>query len=232
MKNILFAIISFTIAVLLPIYYDDVLVFLVTKVGAGWVFGTIYIRVLVIAFFAIGLYALFQLGDRLKKIKFIWVFLIAIGPGFGISFIEPIYQNDYGTYNSDFKPENIVQLEEYMPIDLSNSKEKKLIAFFTTSCPHCKVASRRIGYNFEGGQNIKMNAIFPGTMEDADSFIADNNGSEFNYYAIDNDSLFLALSGGSFPSLFLLSNENEVISHWTGDGINYSCLDYLANEEP
>ena len=232
MKNILLAILLLAVAVVLPIYFYDVLVFLVTKLGSGWVFGTIYIRILVIVLTAIAFYSIFQAIPKTRKLKFIWVFLIAMGPGFGISFIAPIYESDYGTYTTDRNPDNFLELDELAGTNLGSSSSKKIVAFFTTSCPHCMVASTNLGYNIAAGQQVEVNAVFPGTKEDADKFIANNNGQAFNYYTIDNDDVFVGIAGNFFPSIFLLSEDNTVIRHWSGDGVNFTCLDYLLDLEP
>lgn len=170
--------------------------------------------------------------SKTKGIKFKWVFLIALLPGFGISFITPIYQFDYGTHTTGFKPKGFERLDQFIDLNLEADRKKKLVVFFTTTCPHCKNASEELGYNMESGQKIKVNAIFPNKGEAINTFIKNNNGSTFNPFGLDNDALFLELSGGYFPSLFLLDENNEVISNWSGDGINYTCLDYLKTIEP
>lgn len=232
MKNILLAILFLALAFTVPFFFYEVLIFLVAKLGAGWVFGTIYIRLLVIILTAISFYLIFQAIPKTRKLKFMWVFLIALGPGFGISFIAPIYQGDYGMFSSDFRPSYFSDLDDKTGSKITSNNSKKLVAFFTTTCPHCKVASNNLGYNLEAGQALEVNAFFPGTKEDADKFISTNNGKEFNYYTINDDDFFLGLSGNYFPSIFLLDENNAPLYHWAGEGVNFTCLDYLLDLEP
>jgi glucan phosphoethanolaminetransferase (alkaline phosphatase superfamily) len=99
--SILFLVLAFII----PLFYDGILDFFVVNLKSGWVFGSIYIRLIVIILFTVFLYLLFSLFERTRKIKFIFVFLISLLPGFGISFIKPIYDIDYGMFDDSMEIE-------------------------------------------------------------------------------------------------------------------------------
>lgn len=229
--RILFSVIFLAAAFITPLYFDSLLSGIVETTGLGWVFSTILIRLLVIIFLAISLRLIFSMFAKTKTLKVWLIFLIALLPGFGISFISPIYITDYGMLTDDMKLENIEVLEIEIGGKLILEDSYNLVAFFTTSCPHCKAASEKLGANIKGGQKIQVTAIFPGEEGDTHAFLEEHKGLDFTSYLIDHDDLFLDLSGGTFPSMFLLDKDGKTVYHWTGDQLNYTGLDYLKSLE-
>lgn len=228
-KNSLIFILFTTISIAGGIFHNDILFFIVSKIGLSWLITSILIRILVIVFFAIAVHRLIKIFKRFRNAKFIYVLLICLLPGFGISFITPIYVTDYGDFSDDFKLNNITELENQTNSKLLPETGYALVAFFSTTCPFCKEESKKLGTNIDAGQKITVNAIFPGTDEDTKKFLEENKGEKFNYFLLDNDPLFIDLSGGTFPSLFLIDSNGETIKHWQGDALNYSSLDYLKS---
>jgi hypothetical protein len=227
--RILSALVLLAVACVVPLYFEQVLFFMVGKLHIGWILSTILIRLLVILLVFFALKQFFRLSERLSKIKSWLVLLIAILPGFGISFIAPIYSFDYGNFNSDFVLTNTAALEDSLKADLIPQSDYAIIAFFTTSCPHCMAASNKLGINIEGGQNVPVTTIFPGTEGDSKAFLEKNRGQKFNAFQMDNDHYFVQLSGGAFPSIFLINHEGTTLKHWIGDELNYTALDYLKS---
>ncbi|MCB9222809.1 MAG: hypothetical protein H6582_01425 [Crocinitomicaceae bacterium] len=220
------------LSIIIPLYYYPVLEFFVISLKSGWVFGSIYIRLIVIILFTIFLYLLFSKFERTKKIKFIYVLLISLAPGFGISFISPIYDVDYGMIDDSFKIEQIEELSSATGGEYQFKGNRAILAFFTTTCPHCKAVSHKLGVNKDAGQALEVNAFFPGTREDTDVFLDKYNGSTFNSYLIGTDEEFTKMAGYTFPSVFVIDRDGSILKHWTGDMINYTALDYLAELEP
>lgn len=232
MIKILIGILLLTLAILIPVYYfNTLLAFFVGNLSLGWVVSTILIRLVVIILVILSLTSFKKSAARLSKIKQWIIVAIAFPVGFGISFISPIYTVDYGMFNDGVQLQNLSTLEQEMNGKLLTAEGSSLIAFFTSSCPHCMAASYRLGLNIQAGQKVPVHAIFPGTEEDTQEFIENNNGSAFNVHRIQNDSLFVAISGGTFPSLFLLDQNGKTTHHWVGDELNYSALDYLKSLE-
>ena len=227
-KFLLFSLLALGIAVIIPLFFRESLFFMVGSMHLGWLVSTVLLRLAVILFVAFFLHYLFKLLMSKRRIRFIWTFLIALLPGFGLSFIYPIYNIDYGMLSDDFKMTGKSYLDEKMtkqPLPEGYA----LYAFFTTTCPHCKEASERLGTNIRGGQEVAVNILFPSTPEDAQKFLAEHNGEAFNYGLIDSDSAFITISGGSFPSIFLVDNAGNTTHHWTGDELNYTTFDYLKS---
>lgn len=230
--RILLVLVCFGLAFIIPFHFEKILIFSVSSIGLGWVLSTILIRVLVILLVSIALFKIKALaGKKLQRIKSWMVVLIALVLGFGISFISPIYNVDYGSLSDDKKLENLDLLEAEIDYVTGTNSKYCLVAFFTTGCPHCKAASERLGVNIDAGQKTEVVAIFPGTQEDTDKFLKKHKGQKFNSRIINNDALFVGISGGAFPSMFLLDENGNTLNHWTGDELNYTALDYLKSLE-
>lgn len=229
LSRIIISVIALSVAVIIPFFFAELLYWFAPI--TGWVVGTILIRLLVILLTTVALHQLFKSFSRTSRIKAWITVLIALPVGFGISFLEPIYAVDYGLFNDGMKLEKIEELEQKASIRIKPAKGHALIAFFTTTCPHCMAASEKLGFNLEHAQKIPVTAIFPGSMEDADAFLQKHGGQNFNHSVIDDDELFIGLTGGVFPSIFLIDEKGETTFHWTGDELNFSALDYINSLE-
>jgi len=218
------------ISVLIPFKFYYLLFTLVIDLNSGWVFGTFFIRALVIIFFTIGLHLIFSHFKKTQKIKFIYTLLMSLLPGFGISFIQPIYNVDYGLYSTEYK----LDYEDFKMTTgelLDNEKNNHIIAFFTPDCGHCQTASYLIGINEMAGQEINTYAIFNSDMASIQKFLGDNQGDEFFAHNIGDMDKYLYYSEFEFPSIYLLDSEGTTLNHWTGDMFNYSALDYILDME-
>ncbi len=223
------AIAALLLCFLIPIYFNDLLQILVVKLGSGWVFSTIYLRLMVIIFLAVSLNFLFKAFEKTRKLKFWITFIIAILPGIGISFIAPIYEGDYGYVQNSQLPElSMASLQEATNNAFELNGEQQIVCFFTSTCPHCKALSRKLGMNIQGGQNIQVNAFFPGENEARESFINENNGTEFKSFTIDGE-LFVQNAGNTFPATYLIDKDGNTLNFWSGDHINFSTLDYFLD---
>lgn len=220
------------LAMLIPFNYYSLVKFSVIDLSAGWVFSTVYLRFLCIVFFVIALFLVFSLFKRTSRIKFIFVFLIGLAPGFAISFISPIYKTDYGDFSDDLTLENTRILKEYTKGAYDAHGKRHLVGFFSTDCGHCRNTASKIGINQTSGQSIEVHAFFAEQKEDIMEFINNCNGAFFSIYQMGNPDLFLSISGFELPSIFLIDRDGSTIKHWKGDVVNYTALDYLSDVEP
>lgn len=230
-KRILFGLFFLAISIVIPFFFNDLLFFTVGSLHIGWVLGTILIRLAVIVFVFVALVQFFRLSEKTRRVRTWITFTLALLLGFGISFISPIYNVDYGNLHDDFSLADPTALEDSLSADIIPEKGHSVIAFFTTSCPHCMAASTKLGINLNAGQTTPVTAIFPGTESDATQFLQKNRGEKFNLQLMDNDDYFVKLSGGAFPSIFLIDSQGNTTCHWTGDELNYTSLDYLKSLE-
>lgn len=223
--KVLLTIVFFALAFITSILLYDVLDFFVINLKSGWVFGSFYIRFLVICFFAIGLHLLVSIVRKERRPKFIVTFLIAILPGFGISFLTPVYDIDYGTYGDELKLIDTDSLETFTEGSFDFKEERTIVTFFTTTCPHCMAVSQKLGTNLAAGQEVAVVTFFPGTKEDSEHFLEQNNGQDFEMHLIGSQTNFKRAGGNVFPSVFVVGPDGTTEQHYTGDVINYTVLD-------
>lgn len=200
---------------------------LIDKLSLGWVMSNSIARLIVCLTFARGL----QLIVQTFKPNFNGLLLIIIGliAGFGVSFISPIYESDFGDHSTTDITIDHDGLTALTDGKYQIKNQPYVVAFFTTSCPHCKAASKNIGFLSQRDRMVPVIAIFPGNKEDTKTFLLENNGQFFEHYILDNDEYFIKNSGSAFPSIFLINEKGETIKHWFGDLLNYTALDYLES---
>lgn len=198
---------------------------LIYKTDLGWVISTVLVRIFICITFARG----FQLTFHFFKPQFnaILLFVIGLLIGFGISFITPIYEFDYG----DFKREgNLIEHDILSDITDGAYQIKKkpyIMAFFTPNCPHCKSASSMLGFANSIDNSPEIIALMPGSDIEIDSFLIKNNGLQFEIFKIKDSDFFFKNSGASFPSIFLIDSDGKTIGHWFGEEFNFTALDYI-----
>lgn len=215
------------LATLLGIYLNEVITWIVEMSGLSWVITSIAMRLLVIVLFSFSLRSILHALSKGSNWKYITFFLIALVPGFGLSFLTPIYQTDYGMWDDELQLEEYNQLPRLTNGSFLPQEEPHIIAFFSTDCDHCQLVSEKLGSNQRAGQKLPVHAFFSGTKENADRFMLEHKGDQFNQHFIPNDSIFLAYSGYSFPSVFHMSKDGDVLHHWSGDLLNFTALDQL-----
>lgn len=227
--SLVLGIVFIGIAIYIAIYLTDVSKNLIEKLGFGWVMATIVARTLVCLSFGRGLQLIVQ--SFAPHIKGIIVFLIGFVLGFGFSFLSPIYQSDYGDFST---VDNIISVDHQGLTELTNGNyqiknQPYILVFFTSTCSHCKAASKNIGYLSQLGKMPPIIAVFPGNEENTRTFLNENNGQTFEYYRISDEQFFIENSGAAFPSIFLINEKGETMKHWFGELLNYSALDYLES---
>lgn len=215
------------LSIALSLFLSEVITWTVETTGFSWVVTSIVMRLLVIVFLSLFIRRTLLELNKGKTWKYYIFFLIALLPGFGLSFLTPIYETDYGMWDDELELAEHDQLPKLTFGSFRLPEERHIIAFFSTDCDHCQLVSEKLGSNQRAGQEIPVHAFFSGTKENADRFMQEHKGEQFQQHFIPNDSIFLAYSGYSFPSVFLMEPNGEVIYHWSGDLLNYTALDKL-----
>jgi len=215
------------ISIYLSFNFESVVKKSIFRTDFSWVISTILLRAVIVVAFARGTQLIIDVFQ--SRLKSIFSFLIALPLGFGVSFISPIYEFDYGDYSTKERSVDHISLTELTDGNYQIKTSPYLLVFFSTDCPHCKTASKLIGFNRSIGNAPEVIALFPGTQENADQFIAENNGQDFTYYIVDDRQYFLDNSGAAFPSIFLIDANGNTLAHWFGDHFNYTALDYIES---
>lgn len=230
MIHAIIAVLSLLSAIGIPLFYYKLVTFCVEDLSMGWVFSTIFLRVLVIILTAVFIKKTLSIFKRTREWRTIWSVLMALPIGFGISFIAPIYNSDYGDQSDEMILEATPLLE--ISTDYERPEQRHLVAFFDTHCNHCLNVASKLSINQRAGQSIAINAFFSAQKSDIDMFIEDVKGDQFIIHELMNLGVFMDASGFELPSVFLLDRDGSTMKHWAGDVLNYSSLDYLLNVEP
>lgn len=230
-QKLISALLFLAAALSIPLSFERLVHFLVSELGIGWVNSTIILRIIVILLFTISLKNTFALISATRSIRSFYVMLIAIIPGFGISFISPIYTTDYGMLDDHLKLTYAKEIEQNLTKQIFPAGKLHVVAFFTLSCNHCEHASQKLGLNQKGGQKIPVIALFPASEGKPDKFLKSKNGEHFTPYSLTDDQLFVKAAGAEFPSIFLINSDGTTLRHWKGDNLNYTALDYLKSLE-
>ena len=149
-----------------------------------------------------------------------WVLLVLVIAAIGFNFIRPIYIEDWKDYrpkddaisNTDTKFVHEKAYHAEWDVD-----EPILIPFFTTTCPFCKSAAKRIAINKRLNKLPKTIFAFPGNKEDTEAFLGEVGLSGSDYVLLEHDR-FLDICGSRFPSIFLVDQGKTY--HWIGSEFN------------
>lgn len=155
-----------------------------------------------------------------------WVYTVFIAMGIALSFIKPIYIDDWGTplTSSPFTSDELYEFMGTHHPETSNEKPL-LLAFFTTNCPFCSLTAVKLGISNRNEKLPQTVVIFPGTKEDAQEFLMNSGLEQVTYLLVDKDT-FLHYAGSSFPSLYYTSERKA--HHYTGSLFGYRALEHIA----
>ncbi len=231
-NNLLILIISLALAISIPFYFHEILVFGVVKIGLGWVVTTVLIRLAVILFFLFALNAILLIIRKGVRPRFLILLAIGIVPGFLISFaIEPIYDIDYFMLGDELELTEFDRLAEASSNSYTRQDTTEILAFFDVGCDHCQAACNKLGLNIEAGQTIPVHVFFANDTANVNHFLETNNGLALNSHFLQSENTFVSFAGFEFPSIFLIDSTGKTVYHWIGERMNYSALDYLLSLE-
>jgi len=232
MNNLLILIISLGLAITIPFYFHEVLIFSVVKIGLGWVVSTVLIRLAVILFFLFALNATLLLIRKGAQTRFLIVLAIGIAPGFLISFaIEPIYDIDYFMLGDDLELTEFGRLSDATSNSYTRQDSTEILAFFDVGCDHCQAACNKLGLNIAAGQTIPVHVFFANDTANVNHFLETNNGLALTRHFLTTENTFVSFAGFEFPSIFLIDSTGKTAYHWIGERMNYTALDYLLSLE-
>jgi thiol-disulfide isomerase/thioredoxin len=98
------------------------------------------------------------------------------------------------------------------------SKGKHIIAFMSLTCPHCKIAAKKIGIIHKRNPFISFYFVLNGDEKNLNSFFEESNAGNIPYCML-RGKPFMYLAGTSFPSIYMLNN--GIVEH----EINYMNMD-------
>lgn len=182
---------------------DEYDVFVFHGVSVGW-------AVVLLVLMAVGTgIAVIERQERgFKK----YVFPVVLVASLGITFIRPIYIDDWKQPKL-IEVEDVVQALDSLHVSHYGSDrndEPFLTAFFTTGCPHCKTVAKKLGIAARRDELPKTVVYFKADLEKVERFMEENKATEVAFEIIEPET-FMFLSQGRFPTLFY---QNKTGTHY------------------
>ncbi len=100
----------------------------------------------------------------------------------------------------------------------SLSKGKHILAFMSLSCPHCRIAAKKMRIMLEKNPNISIYFILNGEEKKLEGFYEDTKTQNIPYCML-RARPFIFLAGTNLPTIYLINN--STVEHW----VNYMELD-------
>lgn len=106
----------------------------------------------------------------------------------------------------------------------SLSKGKHIIAFMSMSCPHCRIAAKKLRIIHEKNPSISMYLVLNGEDEKIKPFFEDTKATNIQYCIL-NGKNFIFLAGLNMPAIYMVNN--SVVENW----VDYMHLDQTEIEK-
>ncbi len=106
----------------------------------------------------------------------------------------------------------------------SLSQGKHIIAFMSLSCPHCRVAAKKLRLMKEQNPNISIYLILNGDYKKLQPFFEDTKARNIDYCVL-NGKNFIYLAGLDMPAIYMVNN--SVVENW----VDYINLDQAEIEK-
>jgi uncharacterized membrane protein YphA (DoxX/SURF4 family) len=102
------------------------------------------------------------------------------------------------------------------PKSLSNGKH--VLAFMSLTCPHCRIAAKKMKLIKEKNPAISIYFILNGEDKNINPFFEETKATNIDYCIL-NGKNFVYLAGLDMPAIYMINN--SVVEHW----VNYMELD-------
>ena len=168
----------------------------------------------------IGLFSVFVVSKRPLKILEgnLWAtltkYVLSVAMITIVFVVNPLFLDEFTDESAPFSSTEIQQ------IDLGEiGNRPEISAYFSTSCPYCEMASKRLKLlerNYSGFPEVKL--FFLGSQERVNWFFEDTR-TKFNYEILETEH-FLRVTEGSFPK-FIYFNKGEAALFYSGRTFNY-----------
>jgi len=176
----------------------------------------------VLSVFGIILTYFYPRRKSLKKLPVvISKYLLSIGLITVLFAINPLFPEEF----QDISIKSLTKNQQDGMMNIEANESNKLMAFFTTSCPYCELAAKKLSLLSRNEPEFpEIKIYFAGTEEGVANFFNDTK-TDFNYQIIEIET-FLKITEGSFPKMILYSTKNSPI-YLSGRSFNYAAVNVI-----
>lgn len=154
-----------------------------------------------------------------------WLFVVLLLTGFSLphilNYVDLSYSEAYLTKKEDrFKLEldSLYKNDKIHQAPESLSQGKHVIAFMSLTCPHCRIAAKKLKLIKEKNPAISIYLVLNGDYKNLQPFFDDTKARNLDYCVLNGPS-FIYLGGLNLPAIFLVNNSMAEAS------VNYMQLD-------
>ncbi len=176
----------------------------------------------ILSFFGLILTYFYPHRKKLKRLPIvISKYLLTIGLVTVLFAFNPLFPEEF----QDISIKSLTKNQQTALKEIEATESNKLIAFFTTSCPYCELAAKKLTLLSKNEPLFPEIIIyFAGSEEGVASFFQD---TETNFdYEIIKTKTFLQITEGSFPKMVLFSKEKNPI-YLSGRSFNYDVVNLV-----
>lgn len=146
--------------------------------------------------------------QKAGKGVFVILFLSSFALPHILNYVDLSFSEAYLTKKEDhFKLEldSLYKYAKIHPAPKSLSEGKHIIAFMSMTCPHCRIAAKKMRLMKENNPNIPMYLVLNGDYKKIQPFFDDTKARNIEY-SILNGSSFIYLAGLQMPMIYMVNN--------------------------
>jgi len=150
---------------------------------------------------------------KFGKYLFILCFLTAGALPFILNPVELDYSEAYLNKPGDSFPielDSLYNNARLHPAPRTLSQGKHVVAFMSLTCPHCRIASKKIRIIHERNPNISFYFVLNGKEEKLKAFFDDTHTEDIPFSMLGGRP-FVYLAGTELPAIYLINN--SVVEH-------------------
>jgi hypothetical protein len=171
-------------------------------------------------------YTGFNFG-KIGKWLFGALFITAFAMPHVLNYVDFDYSEAYLSKKEDqFKLEldSVYNLAKIHTPPKTLSQGKHIIAFMSMTCPHCRIAAKKLRLIKEKNPSISIYLVLNGEYDRIQPFFQDTKADNIDYCVL-NGRAFIYLAGIDMPAIYMVNN--SVVEHW----VNYMQLDQAEIEK-
>ncbi len=142
--------------------------------------------------------------------------VVSLGTPHILNYVDLNYSQAYLTVREDYYKLELDTLYKYAKVKNSSpkilEKGKHIVAFMSATCPHCRIAAKKMKIMQEKNPSLPLYLVLNGDENDLKVFFEDTKATNISYCNL-NGRGFVYLAGTEMPYIILLNNgtvENSV----------------------
>ena len=152
----------------------------------------------------------FHRGFFFRKIRLVTALLVVVS--LALPFIlNPVdlraSENNYsGKLNYKLPLELLYQSAENKPPKVELRQGKWIIAYFSLTCPHCRIAAKKLHVMKQQNPELPIHLILNGDQEKLKEFFDDTRADNISWSMYIGADNFMKMAGASLPQIFWVNN--------------------------